>query len=144
MAIEDIGAVIKTKIPGLADNANIQDALRIYHYGKTGATPATESEILPDSVAGQIRDVKTRVTTIEGQGLGSTFQNDPPSNIQDGYIWVDANSNPLILSNYQRVAYQNDAPTADLVDGVLWVDKNSSPLKMYVYDSVLGWREIGA
>jgi hypothetical protein len=34
--------------------------------------------------------------------------------------------------------------TLEWLYGLLWVDKDSSPLKMYVYDTTLGWREIGA
>ncbi len=33
MAAEDIGQLVPTKIPGYADSADIQAALRLYHYG---------------------------------------------------------------------------------------------------------------
>ena len=34
MAAESIGALIPTAIPGYADAADIQAALRVYHYGE--------------------------------------------------------------------------------------------------------------
>ena len=33
MAVENIGNLVPTKIPALSDDANIQDALKAYHYG---------------------------------------------------------------------------------------------------------------
>ena len=33
MAVENIGSLVPTKIPALTDDANIQDALKAYHYG---------------------------------------------------------------------------------------------------------------
>ena len=33
MAVENIGNLVPTKIPALIDDANIQDALKAYHYG---------------------------------------------------------------------------------------------------------------
>ena len=33
MAVENIGSLVPTKIPALADDADIQDALKAYHYG---------------------------------------------------------------------------------------------------------------
>ena len=46
MAVENIGSLVPTKIPALADDADIQDALRAYHYGSydfdTAETDPTE------------------------------------------------------------------------------------------------------
>ena len=33
MAAESIGAIYSTKIPGYSDNADIQAAFKLYHYG---------------------------------------------------------------------------------------------------------------
>ena len=61
MAIEDIGELIKTKIPGYADDADIQAALRTYHYGTDDPTAETETDItqIPsDSVARRLYQLR--------------------------------------------------------------------------------------
>lgn len=142
MASEDIGSIYNTQIPGYEDSADIQAALKLYHYGTL--TPITnESQIVQNSVVGHIKALDTRVESVEVAGFGSDFSSSIPSDPNDGFIWVDANSSFGTVSG-SVAAYQNDAPTTGLVDGLLWVDKNSSPLKMYVYDITdAEWKEIG-
>ena len=43
MAVESIGALYPTKIPGYADAADIQAALRAYHYGSYTYSTANTS-----------------------------------------------------------------------------------------------------
>ena len=50
---EDIGNIYKTKIPSYAEAADIQAALKLFHYGTT-TVPTTEGEILADSLAGTV------------------------------------------------------------------------------------------
>lgn len=143
MASEDIGTIYKTQIPGYEDSADIQAALKLYHYGTT--TPiTTEGEIVANSVVGHIKALDTRIDSIESVGVGSIYSNTEPASPENGFIWVDSNTSVGNLSG-TVVSYQNDAPGTGLVDGLLWVDKNSSPLKMYVYDlDTTSWKEIGA
>ena len=52
MAVESIGALYPTKIPGYADAADIQAALRAYHYGSyayntANTSPASVTEANP-------------------------------------------------------------------------------------------------
>jgi hypothetical protein len=64
MAIEDIGQLIKTKVPGYADDADIQAALRTYHYGTDDPTVETETDIaqIPsDSVARRLYQLREDV-----------------------------------------------------------------------------------
>jgi hypothetical protein len=144
MASEDIGTIYKTQIPGYEDSADIQAALKLYHYGTT--TPITnESQIIANSVVGHIKALDIRIDSVEALGVGSVYSSTEPTSPVDGFLWVDSDLvSPTILGTI--TTYQNDAPTTGLVDGLLWVDKNSSPLKMYVYDSAHDpvWREIGA
>jgi hypothetical protein len=68
MAIEDIGELINTKIPGYADDADIQAALRIYHYGTDDPTVEAETniaEIPADSVARRLHDLRQDLTTLD-------------------------------------------------------------------------------
>ncbi len=138
-----------TIIPSLDDNANIQEALRMYHYGtEDGSIPDDSGNpIGAESIAAYLGDLQDQ---IDGISIGSTYSISEPVTTDNGFIWVDADSAAPIFgtppATVPSVAkYQNAAPTTDLEDGMLWVDKDSSPLKMYVYDSgTTTWREIGA
>ena len=57
-----VGQVYKSRIPTLGDDASIQEALRVYHYGVDNYSTQT---IPDDSIEGNFRSLNTRVTTIE-------------------------------------------------------------------------------
>jgi hypothetical protein len=144
MASEDIGTIYKTQIPGYEDAADIQAALKLYHYGTTTAI-TQESEIIANSVVGHIKALDTRLDAVEATGIGSDYGSTKPSSPEDGFIWVDSASVAPAVTLTSTAIYQNSAPTTGLVDGLLWVDKNSSPLTMYVYDlATTTWKAIGA
>jgi hypothetical protein len=134
-----------TKIPSLGDNANIQQALRMYHYGTDGSVPDDSGNpVSADSVAGYLKGIQTQIDALD---YGSTYSISEPEGKETGFIWVDSDSSaPIFNSGVVAIAnYQNTAPTAGLVDGMLWVDKDSTPLKLYVYDAgTTSWKEIGA
>jgi hypothetical protein len=144
---ENIGSVFPTKIPEYADDADIQEALKLYHYGSI-VPPANLAAVEPNSVAGHLKSVNDKVAVLEGLGVGSDYSSTEPESPANGFIWVNANSSANVVANTSVALYQNSAPTApgtNLVNGLLWVDKDSSPLKMYVYDAgTSAWREIGA
>jgi hypothetical protein len=146
MAVEDIGEIFPTKIPGLEDVANIQEALRIYHYGsKEYDIENTDKEELPiPSMAYNLKLLEDDITALEAAGIGSGYLEDEPLNVPDGYIWVDSESVVEPIVELPSVFYQNEEPTVGLTEGLLWVDKDSVPLTMYVYDALLGWRAIGS
>jgi hypothetical protein len=143
-----------TSIPALSDNANIQEALRIYHYG-TLTPPTLIGQVLDKSIAGHFRSLSNRVLNLETISIGSTYSATQPTpqtlsqtDIPDGFVWVDANSSaPTFNVNGSTpvavTRYQTTAPTGTIAEGSLWVDKDSDPLTMYVYDGVSGWKEIG-
>ena len=143
-----------TSIPALSDNANIQEALRIYHYG-TLTSPTLMDRVLEQSVAGHLKAMSGRVSELENTGIGSDYspsiptpQNLGQSNIPDGFVWVDSNSsapnfNIDGLTPVSVAKYQTTTPTGTIAEGTLWVDKGSDPLTMYIYDGVVGWKEIG-
>ena len=147
---EDIGTLYPTQLPDYDDPADIKEALRLYHYGApssgTGAyNPSNTNPLLinDDSVAGHFRAAFTEITRLDARGYGSIASNTMPTNVEDGYIWMDLTSASPVISNMPSVIYQDTEPEDDLLEGMLWVDKNSSPLTMYVYDAVLGWRALG-
>lgn len=140
---EDIGTIYKTQIPGYEESADIQAALKLYHYG-TETVPTQESEIVANSVVGHIKALDTRIDSLEVGGVGSIYSaTEPTTGLSNGFIWVDSTTSAGNLSG-TVASYQNDAPSTGLVDGLLWVDKNSSPLTMYVYDlATTTWKAIG-
>ena len=60
MATESIGELIPTAIPGYADAADIQAALRAYHYGSYSYSPAntSPSNLVSPSMAKTIYDIQ--------------------------------------------------------------------------------------
>ena len=143
-----------TKIPSLADNANIQKALRIYHYGSENP-PLNMAGVIPNSVAGHFKAMSTRVSTVEVTGLGSVYSSSRPTpqsleqaTVPNGFFWIDASSsapnfNIDGLIPVSVAKYQTTTPTGTIAEGTLWVDKGSDPLTMYIYDGAVGWKQIG-
>jgi hypothetical protein len=97
MASENIGSVYPTKIPGLEDPADIQAALRLYHYGTTN-TISTEEDLIADSVAGHIKALDTRIDAIELDGIGSEISDTMPTGVDNGFIWVNSTGSAQSLS----------------------------------------------
>jgi hypothetical protein len=143
VASEDIGQIYKTQVPGYEDSADIQAALRTYHYGSTTA-PTTEAAIEPNSIAGHFKALDTRVDFIEADPARSIYSDTAPTgtNLVNGYIWVDSTSVTGNAPTYGTATYSASAPITDLTAGTLWVDSDSTPLKMYVW-SGSEWRVIG-
>ena len=160
MAAEDIGHLIPTKIPALVDDADIQQALRLYHYGSydfdTAETDPTH--LVNPSIAYTINDIQDQIDTQVALELAarniSRVQNETPiaadfsafsASVPDGYIWMDKNAQSSIGYFAATSIYTTTAPTTNLTNGLIWVEKGSSPLKMYVYNSdTSNWDEIGA
>jgi len=96
MTTENIGSLYPTKIPGYDDAADIQAALRAYHYGsdtydKTNTDPA---QIPASSIAGYLKTIGEDITALEEIGIGSSYAPSAPTGVPDGYIWVDSDSVP--------------------------------------------------
>jgi hypothetical protein len=141
MAAENIGALYTTKIPGYEDAADIQAALRLFHYGSTtyDETNTDPTQLPNPSLARHLQDLRDDVTTLEGQGTGSDYLNVSPAQYPtgkpDGFIWVDATSTGNGAPIYAAAVYTNEPPTTGLVDGIIWVDKNASPQRAYIYNA---------
>jgi hypothetical protein len=144
MAIENIDGTsggngpFNTSIPGLSDNADIQEALRIYHYG-TKTPPSNLAGVTSNSVAGHFKSISDRVQIVESTGIGSGYQANEPTSVPNGFLWVDADSaapifDETLVSVPSVVKYQNSQPTTNLKDGMIWVDKDDQFVNTYVYD----------
>ena len=68
MAAESIGTLVPTKIPSLSDQADIQAALRVYHYGSyTFDTAETSAaNLINPSIAYTINNLQSQITNLSG------------------------------------------------------------------------------
>lgn len=136
---ESIGSVYPTQIPGYDEAADIQAALRLYHYAST-TPPANEAALAPNSVAGHIKALDTRLDAVENTGLGSDYSATEPTSPADGFIWINSSSS-LGAVNSAVAAYQTSAPLSPII-GSLWVDStNTNSLVLKVYDGTT-WKAI--
>lgn len=133
--------VYNTKVPGYDDAADIQQALRLYHYGTT-TVPANLSEVAQASIAGHLKSLQENLQALEDLGYGAVYSTEPPTGVTDGYIWVDSDSDPGTATSAVAF-YQNTAPTVGVTVGTLWVDSDTAPLRLYVW-SGSNWRLIGS
>ena len=70
MAAENIGTLIPTKIPGYSDAADIQAALRVYHYGSYtfDTAESNTANLVNPSIAYTISDLQSQIDGISGLG----------------------------------------------------------------------------
>ena len=150
MAVENIGNLVPTKIPALIDDANIQDALKAYHYGSYDFDTAETdtAELLNPSIAYTINDLQEQIDDQVALELVarniSSAQNSAPvaanftafsATIPNGYIWVDKDAAAPVGYLSATSIYTATEPSTGLANGVIWIKKGSSPLEMYVYNS---------
>ena len=96
MAVESIGNLVPTKIPGYTDAADIQAALRAYHYGSyTFDTAETnKANLINPSIAYTISELQDSVTAID---LTTTVRK-VDFNAKGDILSASADNTPLILS----------------------------------------------
>ena len=145
MAAESIGVLIPTAIPGYADAADIQAALRVYHYGEYAYNPANTSpgSLVTPSMAKTIYDIQQDIVDLENRpSSGGDVANTAPvpgdftpAEIPNGYIWVDQDGTiggqPISATS----VFTNSVPTSDLSTGVIWVDKDPTEIAANPYIS---------
>lgn len=149
MASEPIGNLYPTSVPGYDEAADIQAALRLYHYGSSSydVDNANTANLVANSIAYHLFNLSNTIATLdareENRGIGSTYQSTEPGDAPDGYIWVDSDATVGNLPSNPGATYISSTPTSP-VDGQLWVVKGSSPLLMKIYDSDTStWKTIG-
>jgi len=149
MAVENIGNLVPTKIPALSDDANIQDALKAYHYGSYDFDTAetNTANLLNPSIAYTITNLQTQITTkaaleVAARDSSRATTTAPTAaaftafsnTIPDGYVWLDTDSSAGVGYYSATSAYTTTAPSTNLANGLIWIKKGSSPLEMYVYN----------
>jgi hypothetical protein len=71
-----------TQIPALSENANIQEALRVYHYGVGTGLPTTNAQIQEQSIAGHLKKIRTDLVTLQNKGPGSSYTATEPTTMR--------------------------------------------------------------
>ena len=96
MAVESIGTLVPTKIPGYTDAADIQAALRAYHYGSyTFDTAETNAaNLINPSIAYTINSLQDQIDNVD---ISSAVA-DSDFNAKGDLLSASANDTPLILS----------------------------------------------
>ena len=138
MATESIGTLIPTAIPGYTDSADIQAALRAYHYGSYSYDPANTSpgSLVTPSIAKTIYDIEQDIISLENRPSsgGEVNATEPvpgdftPPAIPDGFIWVDSDGSSGNAPYSATSIFTNSAPTTNLTTGVIWVDKDPTTI----------------
>jgi hypothetical protein len=149
MAVENIGNLVPTKIPALVDDANIQDALKAYHYGSYDFDTAETdtANLLNPSIAYTINNLQEQIDDqvsleLEARNISSAQNSEPvaadfisfSNTIPDGYIWVDKDAPASVGYLSATSIYTATEPTTGLANGVLWIKKGTSPIEVYVYN----------
>jgi hypothetical protein len=95
MAVESIGVLVPTKIPGYADAADIQAALRAYHYGSyTFDTAETNpANLINPSIAYTITNLQSQITS-----LGDDYVDEDVLTAKGSLITASASSTPAELT----------------------------------------------
>lgn len=145
---EEIGKDYPTLMPALTDDANIQEAFTMYHYGLTSYTGV--ETIPPDSVEGHFTAVDDRITSLEGRPVAGGIVSDseptqvgtPPQAVPEGYIWVDGDAISSFDADWPSVIYSPTDPSASLTNqdfGTIWVDQDGSASATPSYKPAYIW-----
>jgi hypothetical protein len=149
MAVENIGNLVPTKIPALIDDANIQDALKAYHYGSYDFDTAEDDpeNLLNPSIAYTINDLQDQINTkaaleVAARDISRATTTAPTAaaftafsnTIPNGYIWLDKDSSAGVGYFAATSVYTTTAPSTNLANGLIWIKKGSTPIEMYVYN----------
>lgn len=132
MPEENIGQLVPTKIPGYSDAADIQAALRLYHYGSytfdTNETNA--SNLLNPSIAYTINDLQSQISGISAISpnvfnakadiLSATADNTP------AILSAGSNGQVLTLDSATATGLKWSTPEVTLTNSVTLTNKTIS------------------
>lgn len=155
---ENIGsgpnAPYNTRIPSITDNADIQTALRLYHYGSDTSSPGTIPE---ESIAGHLNVLNsnkldkvpenipsgTDLDTLDTSGFyiqlnNETASNDPNYPVPYAGLLTVNNLNNVVFQEYQAVGAQEPDTGVNLENKTYWRFKFFDPTQQNVVWS--DWR----
>jgi hypothetical protein len=100
---ENIGSganpVYNTKIPRIDENADIQTALRLYHYGSDTTNPET---ILADSIVGHLNNLENKKINLAATIITNNQNLDNPPYTTTGFFIQPSTPNARTGSNYPK------------------------------------------
>ena len=132
MAVESIGTLVPTKVPGLADPADIQAAFKAYHYGSyTFNTAETNTaNLINPSIAYTINDLQVQITALGGGGslAASSFNAkgdllSASANDTLSVVTVGANGTILTANSATASGLSWATPEVDLTNSVTLTNK---------------------
>lgn len=122
MAVESIGVLVPTKIPGYADAADIQAALRAYHYGSYtfDVNESNAANLINPSIAYTINNLQSQITT-----LGDDYVDEDVLTAKGSLISATAASTPaeLTVGTTNQFLIANSATST----GLQWTSTLTSP-----------------
>lgn len=106
MAAESIGALYSTKIPGYADNADIQAAFKLYHYGSAdyNTANANTASLVSPSIAHTLNNLQGQITALDPAGSVSKGTIDAKGDLLVGSANDSVDNLPVGSNNYVLVA----------------------------------------
>jgi hypothetical protein len=122
VAVESIGVLVPTKIPGYADAADIQAALRAYHYGSYtfDVNESNAANLINPSIAYTINNLQSQITT-----LGDDYVDEDVLTAKGSLISATAASTPaeLTVGTNNQFLVANSATST----GLQWTSTLASP-----------------
>jgi hypothetical protein len=112
--IGSAGAPYNTKIPRIDENADIQTALRLYHYGDNTTNPGS---IINDSIAGHLQQLEDSKVSKAPSVIGASQNLD--TYVETGYFNQESTTNARSGSNYP--SYPDPTGTGRFYAGLLKV-----------------------
>jgi len=132
MAAESIGALYSTKIPGYADNADIQAAFKLYHYGSIdyNTANANTASLVSPSIAYTLNDLQTQITGLDPAGSVSKGTIDAKGDLLVGLsndnvdnLTVGSDNFILTADSSQTLGVKWAAPAVTLDNSVTLTNK---------------------
>ena len=132
MASESIGAIYPTQIPGYADNADIQEAFRLYHYGSSAYSTANANtaNLVDPSIAYTLNSLQTQVTNLDATGSVAKAIIDAKGDLLVGSandavdnLTVGSNDYILTADSAQTLGIKWAAPAVTLSNSVTLTNK---------------------
>jgi hypothetical protein len=135
MAVESIGVLYSTKIPGYADNADIQAALRAYHYGSYSfdTSESNAANLINPSIAYTLNDLQGQITSLDPSGSVSKSVIDAKGDLLVGSandtvdnLSLGTNGYVLTVDTAQTLGVKWAAPSVTTSNSVTLTNKTIS------------------
>jgi hypothetical protein len=140
MASETIGTIYPTKIPGYVDNADIQAAFKLYHYGSLeyNSSNSDVANLVNPSIAHTLNNLQGQITNLDPSGSVSRSVIDAKGDLIVGSandtvdnLGLGSNGHILTVDSAQTLGMKWAAPsvttsnTATLTNKTVTYDDNT-------------------